>query len=83
MSGKVLFHNNTAYLGTVLISAKRSLLVVTENSNIHFQNNYAINYGGVFDISTEESYETSMSLQDIIEFNGGSVITSKLNALCM
>ena len=35
-------------------------------------------YGGVFYISTEESYETSMSLQDIIQYNGGgSLITSR------
>ena len=69
MSGKVLFHNNTASLGTVLISAKNSILITTDYSNIHFQNNHAINYGGVFYITTEESYQTSMSLQDIIQFN--------------
>ena len=67
MSGKVLFHNNTASLGTVLISAKNSLLITTGYSNIDFQNNHAINYGGVFYITTEESYQTSMSLQDIIQ----------------
>ena len=69
MSGKVLFHNNTASLGTVLISAKNSLLITTDYSNIDFQNNHAINYGGVFYITTEESYQTSMSLQDIIQFS--------------
>ena len=67
MSGKVLFHNNTASLGTVLISAKNSLLITTDYSNIDFQNNHAINYGGVFYITTEESYQTSISLQDIIQ----------------
>ena len=67
MSGNVLFHNNTASLGTVLISAKNSLLITTDYSNIDFQNNHAINYGGVFYITTEESYQTSMSLQDIIQ----------------
>ena len=67
MSGKVLFHNNTASSGTVLISAKNSLLITTDYSNIDFQNNHAINYGGVFFITTEESYQTSMSLKDIIE----------------
>ena len=67
MSGKILFHNNTASLGTVLISAKNSLLVTTDYNNIDFQNNHAINYGGVFYITTEESYQTSMSLQDIIQ----------------
>ena len=65
MSGEVLFHNNTASLGTVLISAKKSLLITTDYSNIDFQNNHAVNYGGVFYITTEESYEASMSLQDI------------------
>ena len=69
MSGKVLFHNNTASLGTVLISAKNNILITTEYSNIDFQNNHAINYGGVFYITTEESYQTSMSLQDIIQFS--------------
>ena len=66
MSGKVLFHNNTASSGTILISAKNSLLITTDYSNIHFRNNHAINYGGVFYITTEELYEASMSIQDII-----------------
>ena len=67
LSGEVLFHNNTAFLGTVLISAKNSRLITTDYSIIDFQNNHAINYGGVFYITTEESYQTSMSLQDIIQ----------------
>ena len=78
MSGKVLFHDNIASSGTVLLFAKNSLLIITDYSNIHFQNNHAINYGGVFNITTEESYETSMSLQDIIQGNGvSSLITSR------
>ena len=78
ISGQVLFHDNTASSGTGLIFAKGSLLITTEYSNIHFQNNHAMKYGGVFYISTEESYETSMSLQDITEYNGGgSLITSR------
>ena len=78
MSGKVLFHNNTASSGTCLIFAKRSLLIITEYSNIYFQNNHAINYGGVFTITTEELYESSMSLQDIvIYFQISSVISSR------
>ena len=56
-------------LGTVLISAKNSLLITTDYSNIDFQNNHAINYGGVFYITTEESYQSSTSLQDIIQFS--------------
>ena len=87
MSGQVLFHNNTASSGTGLISAKNSLLITTDYSNIDFQNNHAINYGGVFYITTEESYETGMSLQDIIQSSqtrhsdnwevDGSLITSR------
>ena len=42
-------------------------MITTDYSNIDFQNNHAINYGGVFYITTEESYQTSMSLQDIIQ----------------
>ena len=78
MSGKVLFHNNTASSGTVLISAKNSLLIISDYSNIHFQNNHAINYGGVFYIINEELYGLSMSLQDIIfDINKGTLITSR------
>ena len=69
MCGKVLFHYNTASSGTVLIFAKNSLLIPTDDSNIQFENNHAINYGGVFYIETEESYGTSMSLQDIVSKN--------------
>ena len=69
MCGKVLFHYNTASSGTVLIFAKNSLLIPTDDSNIQFENNHAINYGGVFYIETEESYGTSMSLQDILSEN--------------
>ena len=78
MSGKVVFNNNTASSGTVLIFAKNSLLIITNYSNVQFQNNYAINYGGVFYITTEESYETSMSLQDILSyFHRGTLISSR------
>ena len=78
LSGKILFHNNIALSGTALIFAENSLLIITDSSNIHFQNNHAINYGGVLYISTEESYETSMTLQDITEFNGGgSLLASR------
>ena len=76
--GKVLFYNNTAYSGTGLIFAKNSLLITTDDSNIHFQNNHAINYGGVFYITTEESYGRSVSLKDITQYKeGGSLITSR------
>ena len=60
MFGKVLFHNNTASSGTCLIFAKNSLLITTDYSNIDFKNNHAINYDGVFYITTEESYQTSI-----------------------
>ena len=76
LSGKVLFHNNTALLGTAVIFEKNSILITTNYSNIHFHNNHAINYGGVFYISTEESYETSMTLQDIVQINGGGSLLS-------
>ena len=66
MSGKVLFNNNTASSGTVLIFAKNSLLIITNYSNVQFQNNHALNHGGVFYITTEESYETSMSLSIVL-----------------
>ena len=75
--GKVLFKNNIAYLGTALIFAKNSLLIPSGNSNIRFESNYAINYGGVFYITTEESLEISKSLQGIIQMNEeSSLITS-------
>ena len=78
MSGKILFINNRASLGTILISAKTSILITTDHSNVQFQKNHAINYGGVFYINAEESYGRSVSLQDIIQSKeGGSLITSR------
>ena len=44
-------------------------MITTDYSNIDLENNHAINYGGVFYSTTEESYQTSMSLQDIIQFS--------------
>ena len=79
MSGKILFDNNTASMGAVLISAKNSLLITTDHSIVVFQNNHAINYGGVFYITTEESYEASMSLQDIIQMYNDNPHTSIFN----
>ena len=76
LSGKVLFHNNTALLGTAVIFERNSILITTVSSNIHFQNNHAINYGGVFYIDNEEFYETSMTLQDIVQINGGGSLLS-------
>ena len=78
ISGKVLFHNNTASLGVVLILAKNSLLILTDYSNIQFQNNHAINYGGVFYVTTEELYERRLSLNDIILYlDKGTLFASK------
>ena len=78
MSGKVIFHNNTAYSGTCLILPKNSLLIPIDYSKIQFKNNCAMNYGGVFYIDTEESCETVFSVQDIMIFlPRGTLTTSK------
>ena len=53
-------------------------MILTDYSNIQFQNNHAVNYGGVFYIKTEELYESSMSLNDIISYlEKGSLSTSR------
>ena len=78
LSGEVIFSNNRALYGTAFILAENSILIIKDYANVVFQKNHAINYGGVFYISTEEFYGTSISLQDILEDDGGSsLITSR------
>ena len=55
-SGNVIFSSNKAIAGTAFILVQNSILSVAESSHIHFINNYAINTGGVFYISTNVNY---------------------------
>ena len=78
ISGEVLFSNNRALSGTAFILAINSILIIKDDTNVKFQKNHATNFGGVFHITTEESYGRSMSLQNILDKNyGGSLITSR------
>ena len=51
LSGELTFSNNTAFTGAVFILAEDSILILAENCEAHFINNFAINTGGVFLIS--------------------------------
>ena len=64
--GDITISNNTATAGTAFIFVKNSTLIVTEKSHMTFRDNYAINNGGVFHISTEQSYTLGLSLDDLI-----------------
>jgi hypothetical protein len=62
-SGELTFSHNRAVTGTALIFA-RSSLSLTENCKAFFFENFASNVGGVIYINTEESYVSSMTLND-------------------
>ena len=63
-SGELTFSHNSAPTGTVLIFARSSTLIITENCKVFFIDNHASNFGGVIYISTEESYVRSMTLDN-------------------
>ena len=79
-SGEMTFSHNRVLTGSVLIFARSSTLILTENCKVFFTENYASRFGGVVYINTEESYVTSMTLNDIKampdEFTVGSLTTS-------
>ena len=78
LSGQVIFSNNRAFAGTAFIFARNSTLIITNNSQVSFLTNRAINYGGVFYVATEEFYDRSTTPQDmVLRYNNrGSLITS-------
>ena len=65
-SGEIEFSHNRALTGTALIFAKGSTLILSENSKVFFTENHASSFGGVIYISTEESYNNTMTLYDVI-----------------
>ena len=61
----ILFENNSAISGTALIFS-RSVLIVSEHSNVVFKsNNSASQYGAAIYIVTDELSETSILLRDL------------------
>ena len=42
------------------------MLVISDTSTVCFQNNYAVNYGGAIYILTDEYYNRTVFLQDVI-----------------
>ena len=67
--GKVIFSDNIALSGTAFIFERKSKLIITEDSYMIFQNNHASHYGGALNVRTEETYDTSIFLQDIKTLN--------------
>ena len=54
LSGNLIFSDNTAISGAAFILVQGSIIILLENSYIHFENNYATNTGGVFYISSND-----------------------------
>ena len=76
--GELKFTHNRALTGTALIFARSSTLILTENCKVYFIENRASSIGGVIYINTEESYMSSMTLNDIKDHHTiGSLTTSK------
>jgi len=57
-AGHLIFCSNRATAGTAFILIQNSILRLTENNHIHFNNNHAINSGGVFYITNNVYYNT-------------------------
>ena len=80
-SGELTFSYNRALTGSALTFARSSTLILTENCEVYFIENHASRYGGVIYINTEESYVTSLTLNDIMtylsELTVGSLTASK------
>ena len=62
--GEIIFSDNRALLGAALVFVSSSVLVITETSTVHFQNNHAVNYGGAIYILTDEYYNKTVSIHD-------------------
>ena len=77
-AGELKFSCNRALTGTALIFARSSTLILTENCKVSFIENCASSIGGVIYINTEESYMSSMTLNDIKYHSViGSLTTSR------
>ena len=79
-SGELTFCHNRALVGTALIFARGSTLIIPENCKVYFIANQASNYGGVFYIHTEESFMGSKLLNT---FNQANVITPSVNVVSL
>ena len=47
-SGDIIISNNRAIAGTAFILVQNSILKLAQNGHIHFEDNHAVNIGGVF-----------------------------------
>ena len=63
--GDLVFAYNQALYGGVFVLTQSSKLIFSEFSYVTFHNNSAVDYGGVFYISTKEFFIRSKSLSDI------------------
>ena len=61
----VVFANNQAVYGAVFVLAESSKIILFWDSSVIFQNNSALDYGGVFYIITEEFTTLSTTLHNI------------------
>ena len=70
----ILFENISAISGAAFIFS-RSVLIVSEQSNVVFSNNSASQYGAAFYVFDDELPETSISIGDLINTGTSSFIT--------
>ena len=75
VKGEIVFSNNRALSGAALLFASSSVLVISEISSVFFQNNHAFNYGGAIYILTDEFYNKSKSIQDVVYGPSISLVT--------
>ena len=66
LHGNLLFFNNRALYGAVFAFSRSSKLTVSPYCVASFHDNFAIDYGGVFYVVTEEILSRSMSMSDML-----------------
>ena len=63
-----MFSNNRALSGAVFVFVEDSTLVATKACNATFQNNFALDYGGVIYIEVVEELSVSKTLLDLLSY---------------
>ena len=78
VQGDIIFADNQALVGTALHFSQNSILVISETSNVRFENNHAVNYGGsvYIDTCTEEKYDLSKFLQNKFNLDFAILVTT-------
>ena len=77
MEGNNLFENISSELGAAFMLSGNTQLIILEDCDIVFRNNYVTEYGGAIHIVTDEITDTSSRIEDIIYRLPGFSVTTR------